>query len=122
MVVRPISAEIVSKLSSIGLGEPIYYVSLGAHDFQFAHGDFSVRSENRVTFKIGGASYEWTEKPIEAPVWKLVEQKVIRVEAPSDKALKFVLSTGDEIEAWTDDGPYEAVIVEAKSLGILEVF
>ena len=121
-MVRPLSAEIVTTLNSKGLGEPIHYVSLGAHDFQFAYGDFNVRSENRVTFKIDGATYEWTEKPIEAPVWKLVEQKVIGVEAPSDKALKFVLSTGDEIEAWTDVGPYEAIIVEAATLGILEVF
>ena len=122
MVVRPISSEIVSTLNSKGLGEPIYYVSLGAHDFQFAYGDFNVRSEYKVTFQIDGVRYEWTEKPIEAPVWKLVEQKVVRVESSSDRALKFTLSSDDEIQAWTDEGPYEAVIVEAKTLGILEVF
>jgi hypothetical protein len=122
VVVRPISADIASTLNLKSLGEPIYYVGLGSHDFQFAYGEFNVRSENRVTFKIDGNGYDWTEEPIEAPVWKLIEQKVVRVEARSSEALRFVLSSGDEIEAWTDDGPYESVVVEAKSLGILEVF
>ena len=121
-MVRPISADIVNKLRSKALGEPIHYVGLGAHDFQFAYGEFNVRSENRVTFKIGGVDYDWTEAPIEAPVWKLIEQKVVGVEERSTEALKFVLSSGDEVEVWTDDSPYEAVIVEAKSLGIMEVF
>jgi hypothetical protein len=122
VVVRPISADFLSKLRANCLGEPIHYIGLGAHDFQFAYGEFNVRSENRVTFKIGGVGYDWTESPIGAPVWNLIEQKVVGVEARSTEALKFVLSTGDEIETWTDDSSYEAVIVEAKSLGIMEVF
>ncbi|MEP6982911.1 MAG: hypothetical protein ABI853_04620 [Sphingomicrobium sp.] len=119
---RPISAEIVNKLNSTGLGEPIHYVGLGAHDFQFAFGDFNVRSENKVIFTIAAARYEWTEGPIEAPVWTLVGLKVVGVESTSGETLKFTLSSGNEIEAWTDDSQYEAVIVEAKVHGILEVF
>ena len=119
---RPISAEIAGKLNSKCLGQPVHYVGLGANDFQFAYGEFNVRSGNKVIFKIDGLSYDWIDTPIEAPVWKLVGQSVIMVEACSNEALRFTLSKGDEIETWTDDSPYEAIVVEAKSLGIMEVF
>jgi hypothetical protein len=122
MVVRPFSREIVETLNNYDLGEPIHFVGLGAHDFQFAYGEFVVRSENEITLKIAGYDYEWLEEPLDAPVWKLNGQKVVSVAASSEMALKFALETGDGIEVRTDEGPYEAVIIEAAKRGILEVF
>ena len=119
---RLFSREIVSKLNGLSLGEPIHYVGLGARDFQFAYGDLNVRCENKAAFKIGEARYVWASDPIEAPIWTLIGQKVVGVEASLDNVLKFALSTGDEIEAWTDVGPYEAVVMEAQNHGFLGVF
>jgi hypothetical protein len=106
----------------VGLGEPIDYVGLSAHNFQFAYGDLNVRCENKATVMIDDARHVWTGQPIGAPVWKLVGQKVVAIRASLDNVLKFALSTGDEIEAWTEVGPYESVIVESKSHRILEMF
>jgi hypothetical protein len=122
MVVRPISATIVKQLNKKGLGEPIHFVGLGANDFQFAFSEFRVSSTYRAEFKIDGKSFDWTEGPIDAPVWKLVGQQVVNVTNNADKALRFALSHGDEIEIWTDDSSYEALLIEAANLQILEVF
>jgi hypothetical protein len=118
----PFSRKVIETLNSDDLGEPIHFVGLGAHDFQFAYGEFVVRSEHEVKLKIAGQSYDWKKEPLDAPVWKLVGQKVVSVAGHSDMALKFTLNTGDEIQVRTDEGPYEAVIIEAASRSILEVF
>jgi hypothetical protein len=122
VVVRLLSPEVIETLNKYDLGEPIHFVGLGAHDFQFAYGESVVRSEYKASFKIAGRDYEWIEGPIDAPVWKLVGQKVMAVTAESDVALRFTLEQGDEIEVRTDEGPYEAIIIEAANRGILEVF
>jgi len=122
VVVRCFSPEIVSKLNSVGLVQPIDYVGLSAHNIQFAYGDLTVRCENKATVMIDDARHVWTGQPIAAPVWKLVGQKVVAIRASLDNVLKFALSTGDDIEAWTEVGSYESVIVESKSYRILEMF
>jgi len=121
-VVRLLSPEVIQTLNKYDLGEPIHFVGLGAHDFQFAYGEFIVRSEYQASLKIAERHHEWVEGPIDAPVWKLVGQKVISVVADTDAALKFTLEKGDEIEVRTEQGPYEAIIIEAANRGFLEVF
>lgn len=93
--------------------EPIYYVGLGAFDFQFAFGNL-VRVQNmlRVDFRLQGIEYTWESGPCAIPVWLLINQTPTHAVLESAAALRVDFASGDWVRLHTDEGSYEAQIFE----------
>ena len=105
--------------------EPIHYVGLGAHDFQFAFGNLNVRNMLRVDFYLQGMEYTWESGPCAIPVWLLIDQVPSELTLKSSTALRVIFVTGDWLTLHTEEGPYESQIFEwpatEEGAGVMEV-
>ena len=90
--------------------EPVYYVGLGAHDFQFAFGNLHIQNELRVDFSLRGVEYTWEGGPCAIPAWLLIDQMPNDLVLESSTALRMIFASGDWIRLHTEEGPYESQI------------
>lgn len=104
--------DIVQSLNSVCDGTPIYFVGLGAFDFQFAFAKLSrFQAQERVSFHINKKTYDWTEGPSDVPVWKLVNQIPMEFLLVSSETLRMKLSSGDYVDFFTTQSQFECVII-----------
>jgi len=124
--VRAFNEQIVKLLNDECNGEPIHFVGLGGFDFQVAFGAVRrIQTETRAEFFLRGRAYEWNEGPTELPVWLVIGQVPQRFELPTSLILRMCLASGDFVDFFTDEEPYEAAIVEFEPRGdgiVMEVF
>ena len=113
---RPFTQEVALRLDRLCGREPIYWIGLGRHDFQFAFdGVRRICSFSTASFSIQGKTYEWTEAPPDAPVWLLVGQTPKNAELVDELRLRISFSSGDYIDILSDIGPYEAALIDIES-------
>jgi hypothetical protein len=87
--------------------EPIYFVGVGEHDFQFSFGNLKVQNALRVDFGLQGAEQTWEGGACAIPVWLLIGQVPSRLALDSSTVLRITLASGDWIRLHTEVGPYE---------------
>jgi hypothetical protein len=92
--------------------EAVYFVGLGAHDFQFTFGNLRLMNMLRVDFGLTGAEYSWEGGPCAIPAWLLIGQTPVSAALESPSALRLNLASGDWVRLYTDEGPYEAQLME----------
>jgi hypothetical protein len=90
------------------LGEAIYQVGLGAHDFQFSFGGVRLQNVFRVDFCLQDIEYTWEGGACAIPAWLLVGQVPNDAELDSATALRIIFASGDWLRLHTDEGPYES--------------
>jgi hypothetical protein len=105
--------KIVDLLRPEIRAEPIYYVGLGAFDFQFGFGKL-VRVQNllRVDFNLRGVEYTWENGPSAIPAWLLIDQVPSDVSLETPASLTMKLVSGDWVRFHTEECPYECQIFE----------
>ncbi|QCB54425.1 hypothetical protein E5675_08225 [Sphingopyxis sp. PAMC25046] len=105
--------DVALRLDQLCRREPIHWIGLGRHDFQFAfEGVSRIACFFKVSFFIDGKSYDWTEEPPSAPIWRLVGQTPQNVVLLDELRLRISFSSGDHIDIFSDHAPYEAVLIE----------
>jgi hypothetical protein len=92
--------------------DPIYYVGLGAHDFQFAFGKLRVQNMLRVDFYLQRVESTWESGPCAIPTWLLIDQTPSELTLESATALRVNFASGDWLRLHTKEGPYESQIFE----------
>lgn len=102
-----------SRLQAAIGKEPIHYIGLGMHDFQFSSGNL-VRAINRlrVDFCLQGREYTWESGPCAVPVWLLISQIPTGVLLESRTMLRINFQSGDWLRLHTEESPYENQIFE----------
>lgn len=94
-------------------GEPVYFVGMGAYDFQLSFANIDrIQTKVKAVFSIRGNQYFWAEGPADTPIGLLVNQIPVKFELPTPFALRMNFASGDFVEFYTDEDPYEAVIID----------
>ena len=94
-------------------GDPIHHIGLGDYDFQLAFaGVERIQAMLKAVFSIRGTIYTWEDGPSDTPVWMLVGQIPTGFTLASSYALSMNLASGDYVEFYTDESPYEVVIID----------
>ncbi|MCC7391600.1 hypothetical protein IT571_04495 [Candidatus Sumerlaeota bacterium] len=110
---RAFDQKIVDLLRGEIGTEPIFFVGLGAFDFQIAFGDLKrVQNMQKVEFNIAGENYNWEEGASPAPVWLLINQIPVAVELESSSVLRMSFASGDWVRFHTEEGAHESQIFE----------
>lgn len=110
---RPLEPEILEHLRPTCRGDPIHFIGLGAYDFQVAYSTVRrIQAMEKAVFSLRGVKYVWEEGPSEIPVWLLIGQTPSDFEIVSPFALRMHLMSGDWIEFYCNDSPYEALIID----------
>ncbi|MFO1017572.1 MAG: hypothetical protein U1E03_08250 [Hyphomonadaceae bacterium] len=110
---RLFDQKIVDLLREEIGAEPIFFVGLGAFDFQIAFGNLKrVQNMQKVEFSIAGDNYTWEEGASATPVWLLINQIPVAVDLESSEVLRMSFASGDQVRFHTEDGPYESQIFE----------
>lgn len=114
---RAFDQRILDLLRSEVGTEPIFFVGLGAFDFQIAFGNLKrVQNMQKVDFNLAGESYTWEEGASATPAWLLINQIPVRVELDSPSSLRMSFASGDWIRFHTEESPYECQIFEWTTL------
>jgi hypothetical protein len=93
--------------------EPIYYIGLGAFDFQLAFGNLRrVQNMLKVDFRLQGVEYNWEHGPCAVPAWLLIDQIPTAVSLDEGAILRISLQSGDWVRLHTEERPYECQIFE----------
>ena len=126
-MVRAFTSDVVDFLNDHCADDEISSVGLGKYNLSVAFDAKlpTIRAESKAAFRISGAEFDWSGEPIAAPVWKLVGQQVDKFEFKSDLVLRLHLKSGDYLDFHTDEGPYEAVIMDFGSRDnalVMEIF
>ena len=122
---RAFDENIIEALNEHCGSDDVDFVGLGKYDFQLSFGYLRLQGFHKVGFSIGGKYDVWEEGPSEIPVWKLAGQIPVRFKQLDLLTLKLEFETGDYIEFHSDEGPYEAVLIEIAGKGdadFLEVY
>lgn len=110
---RPLEREILEYLQPTCGGDPIQFVGLGIYDFQLAYCPIrSIKTMEKAVFSLRNIRYVWEEGPSEIPVWLLIGQTPSAFEIASPFALRMNLVSGDWVEFYCDDSPYEKLIID----------
>ncbi|MBO9694623.1 MAG: hypothetical protein J7499_00330 [Sphingopyxis sp.] len=113
---RSFTEDVALRLDRLCGREPIHWIGLGRHDFQFAfEGVKRVACFFKASFFINGKNYDWIEEPPNAPVWLLVGQTPKSAILLDELRLRISFSSGDHIDIFSDHAPYEAAIIEFES-------
>ncbi|HMT22627.1 MAG TPA: hypothetical protein PKE20_15515 [Promineifilum sp.] len=116
-ILKQFDSTIVHEFGAACDGTAIYFVGLGMHDFQLAFAQLHLSATERVVFSISRRSYEWIGGPNEAPVWLLVGQTPTGVSLVNPNCLRLCLTSGDFIELFSKQGPYESLVVKIGASG-----
>lgn len=110
---RPLEPDILEHLKPTCDGEPIHFVGLGIYDFQVGYSSVRrIQTTAKVVCSLQGQTFAWEEGPSNMPVWLLVGQTPSSFELTSPYALRMNLASGDWVEFYCDDSPYEALIID----------
>jgi len=110
---RRLDETILDTLAPTCTGDPIHFVGLGAYDFQIGYADVQrLQTMEKAVFSIQGRTYEWEFGPCDVPAWLLVGQVPASFEITSPFALRLNLVSGDWLEFYCDDSPYETLIID----------
>jgi hypothetical protein len=110
---RCFDPQILPHLNAECNGDPIYHIGLGDYNFQLSFaGVERIQTNEKAVFSIRGKLYSWEDGPTDIPVWMLVGQMPTGFALESPYALRMNLASGDYVEFYTDDCPYEVVVID----------
>jgi len=114
---RAFDQKILDLLRNEVGAEPIFFVGLGAFDFQIAFGNLKrVQNLQKVDFSLAGQDYTWEEGASATPAWLLINQTPITVELESSLSIRMSFASGDWVRFHTEESPYECQIFEWTTL------
>jgi hypothetical protein len=123
---RKFDNDILPHLNQECKGEAIHFVGLGAYDFQLSFGGLvRIQTMEKAAFSLNNRQFTWEEGPNEIPVWLLIGQTPESFELPTLLTLRMNLRSGDYVDFFTDESPYEAVIIEFTPQGdsrVMEIY
>jgi hypothetical protein len=110
---RCFDPQILIHLNAECSGDPIHHIGLGDYSFQLAFaGVERIQAMEKAVFSIHGKIYTWEDGPSDIPVWVLVGQIPTGFALASSHALRMNLASGDYVEFYTDESPYEVVMID----------
>lgn len=122
---RKFDSSVPKYLDKLCNGDPIESIGLGIYNFSISFGRIrSINAMLKVAFFLEGRTYEWEEGPTAIPVWMIIGQVPERFELPTPFVLRMWLASGDYVDFYTDENPYEATTIEIMGDGVtmLDVF
>lgn len=111
--IRPIDPKILEHLNSTCDDQPVHFVGLGPHDFQISYSRVRrIQSQSRINFYLEKELFTWEDGPTRIPAWSLVGQTPLSYELTTPYSLKLNFASGDWIEFFTEDSPYEDLVID----------